>query len=181
MPVCDQVQLLLGPFADGELEPHEMEDVALHVVSCLTCKASLEAYHSLGVALRDCVPPPPADGFTVAVLKRIEHVPQPLRLRIRRRLDAIAEHVSAGFALVDTGAVAALVTFVVARPYVSGLLEQRSPGALASAAVPTLYSQPSPGPGIAEIQHGSIPIEDWPLIVLSDDPTTTVLYVPNQP
>ena len=48
MPTCDQVKLLLGAFDDGELEPHEMEDVAFHVVGCTACKATLDDYRSLG-------------------------------------------------------------------------------------------------------------------------------------
>ena len=103
MPDCDQVKLLLGPFDDGELEPHEMEDVAFHVVRCANCKTALEEYRTLGVALRD-VRQPSTAGFTNAVLKRIEQLPRPLRLRVSRRLDAIAERISAGMALIAAGA-----------------------------------------------------------------------------
>src|SRR5438132_11463579 len=131
MPACDQVRLLLGPFDDGELEPHEMEEVALHVVTCAACKTALEDYRLLGVALRDCMPQPSVDGFKNAVLKRIEEVPQPLRLRMRRLLDSLAEHLGADVALVGAGAFAALLTVWVVTPYARLLVgHQLSGGSL---------------------------------------------------
>ena len=93
MAACDQVKLLLGPFDDCELEPHEMEDVALHVVSCGACKTALDDYRSLGVALRDCLPEPTLDEFTAAVLKRIDQIPQPWWMAWRAYLDRFGEHV----------------------------------------------------------------------------------------
>jgi anti-sigma factor RsiW len=196
MPDCDQVRLLLGPFDDGELEPHEMEEVALHVVTCPACKTALEQYRSLGVALRDCVVQPSIAGFTNAVLMRIEHLPRPLRVRVSRRLDAIAEHISAGMALIAAGAFATIATVLIMSPFARSLFAHQSapPGQIALAPssgsgapfVPTPRQPVDFGPGQwssspgAEVQD--VPVtDDSPTITVSDDPGTTVIWVPDQP
>src|SRR5215472_13621238 len=99
MPACDQVKLLLGPFDDGELEPHEMEDVALHIVSCSACTAALNDYRSLGVALRDCIGQPIVDGLTAAVLKRIDQIPHPWGKRWRYYLEDFGERFGGSMSL----------------------------------------------------------------------------------
>ncbi|HKV55076.1 MAG TPA: zf-HC2 domain-containing protein [Candidatus Binataceae bacterium] len=117
MSVCDGIRLLLGPFDDGELEPHEMEDVALHVVSCAECKSELDSYRGLGVALRDVVVAPPMMGFTRAVMARVEQVPLPLRVRVLRYFDSLTERFGAGFTIGAAGALAAVLTLLVMTPY----------------------------------------------------------------
>jgi len=180
MPACDQVKLLLGPFDDGELEPHEMEDVAFHVVSCGACKAALDDYRSLGVALRDCLPQPSVEGFTAAVLKRIDQVPQPLRMRWRRYLDAFAEHVGGTVSLVAAGAFAALVTAWLVTPYAHRLLHGSSNLAqVASVDKNEIRGQSEQTPGA--IQNASANESQSLMIALSNDPTTTVIWLPNQP
>ena len=52
MARCDDIKLLLGPFEDGELEPHEMQEVARHVVACTACDGELADYRTLGLAMR---------------------------------------------------------------------------------------------------------------------------------
>jgi anti-sigma factor RsiW len=204
MPACDQVRLLLGPFDDGELEPHEMEDVALHVVSCTACKAALEDYRSLGVALRDCTHQPSVDGFTNAVLKRIGEVPQPLRLRMRRQLDSLAEYLGGGVALVAAGAFAALVTVWIVTPHARLLPDHQVSGGggvpVASSAShqeavasPGEFVTPQAVPGFGRpnaFSGGERTVSDpnavpatneAPLIAVSNDPATTVIWVPSQP
>ena len=183
MPACDQVKLLLGPFDDGELEPHEMEDVAFHVVSCATCKAALEDYRSLGVALRDSFSMPVAKGFTDAVLGRIAQVPQPLWRRLTSYLDAIGERVGKGMAIAATAALAALVTTVVVTPYAQRLLHgvNRAPAASSSSSVAEeQHGFGSPGQPANNFSDASF-AADESMITLSDDPTTTVIWIPDQP
>src|SRR5713101_8403818 len=180
MPACDQVKLLLGPFDDGELEPHEMEDVALHVVSCGACKVALDDYRSLGVALRDCVRQPSVEGFTAAVLKRIDQVPQPLRMRWRHYLDVLAEHAGASVSLVAAGAFAALATVWLVTPYAHRFLHGSSNLAqVASGEKNDIVGQSEQMPGA--VPNASSDESQSPMIALSNDPTTTVIWLPNQP
>jgi len=180
MSACDQVKLLLGPFDDGELEPHEMEDVALHVVSCGACKAALDDYRSLGVALRDCATQPAIDGFTAAVLKRIDQLPQPLWRRWRHYLDVLAEHVSGTVPLVAAGAFAALLTAWLVTPYAQRLLH-RSPGLVQIASSnKNNLREPSEQQPVTS-QNASPDQSESSMITLSNDPSTTVIWLPNQP
>ena len=180
MPTCNQVKLLLGPFDDGELEPHEMEDVALHVVSCEACKATLEDYRLLGVALRDCAPQPAINGFTAAVLTRIDQLPQPLWRRWRHYLDVLAEHVGGTVSLVAAGAFAALLTAWLVTPYAQHLLH-RAPDLVqvASSNKNDLRRPSEQQPGTS--QSVSPDQSESSMITLSNDPSTTVIWLPNQP
>jgi hypothetical protein len=180
MPACDQVKLLIGPFDDGELEPHEMEDVALHVVGCGPCKAALDEYRWLGVALRDCLPEPNIDGFSAAVRRRLNQIPQPWRMRWRSSLDTIAEHVGGTVSLVAAGAFAALLAAWLVTPYVQRWLH-RSSDLIAAASRNqndmTAAPEQTAGAtsGVPSDQSGSSMFE------LSNDPSTTVIWLPNQP
>jgi Putative zinc-finger len=177
MSACDQVRLLLGPFDDGELEPHEMEDVAFHVAACATCKAILDDYRSLGVTLRDCVPQHAIDGFTSAVLNRIDQLRQPLWKRWWGYVNALAEHASGALSLVAAGACAALITLWLVAPHVQRWIHHSSnPDLVASVNKNESAAQPS-GAGQSAIADQSEP----PMITLSDDPATTVIWLPNQP
>jgi anti-sigma factor RsiW len=180
MPACDQVKLLLGPFDDGELEPHEMEDVAFHVVSCGACKAALDDYRSLGVALRDCFPQPAVDGFTIAVLKRIDQIPQPLWIRWRHYLDAFAEHVGGAVSLVAAGAFAALVTAWLLTPH-AHRLPHGSSNLTQVASVDKNEMRGQAGQMPDATQNASAAESQSPIIALSNDPATTVIWLPNQP
>ena len=44
MARCEEMTLLLGPFEDGELEPHEMQEVARHLAGCPACETELAGY-----------------------------------------------------------------------------------------------------------------------------------------
>lgn len=175
MPECNQVKLLLGPFDDGELEPHEMEDVALHVVSCGPCKAALDEYRSLGVALRDCLPQPSLDGFSAAVLKRIEENPRPLWIRWRYYLESARESLGSTIPLMAAGAFAALLTVWLVTPYAHHLLNH-SPAAQVASRSPNLTGASQPTPGAAQ---NTAPEQSGPsVLALSNDPTTTVIWLP---
>jgi anti-sigma factor RsiW len=116
MARCDDIKLLLGPFEDGELEPHEMQEVARHVVGCADCEAELADYRTLAVSLRGVAVTPDLAGFSAAVLARIEELPIPFGVRIRRYLTSfsgIGATITTGFA----AAAVAVVTAVILTPY----------------------------------------------------------------
>lgn len=119
MAQCSEIELLLGPFTDGELEPHEMEEVALHVVACHLCKAALDDYHALGVTLRGVVALPELASFSAAVQGRIRQLRVPLHTRIKRPFDWFGERMGTAFAMGAAAAVAAVITAVVVTPYAS--------------------------------------------------------------
>jgi anti-sigma factor RsiW len=177
MSACDQVRLLLGPFDDGELEPHEMEDVAFHVAACATCKATLDDYRSLGVALRDCIPQPAVDGFTSAVLKRIDELRQPLWKRWWSYVNAFAEHASGALSLVAAGACAALITVWLVAPHVQRWIHNSSNSVQVASDNKNELAGQAPG-----AEPSALPDQSEPsMITLSNDPATTVIWLPNQP
>jgi len=180
MPACHQVKLLLGPFEDGELEPHEMQDVALHVVTCGACKAALDDFRSLGVALRDSLPQPNIDGFTAAVLKRIDKIPQPLWMRWRSSFDTIAERVGGTLSLVVAGACAALLTAWLATPYARHWLQRSSNrNEVASRNQDDMIAPPQQIAGATA--NAPTDQSETSMFALSNDPGTTVIWLPNQP
>jgi len=126
MALCDEMRLLLGPFDDGELEPHEMEEVAFHVVGCVGCKSALDDYRSLGVALRDVVTVPALDHFAAEVAVRIDHTWVPLHARLRRLRDAVG-HLGSVFEIVAVAAATAVVTLMVVTPYARQFLTVATP------------------------------------------------------
>ena len=129
MAQCSEIELLLGPFTDGELEPHEMEEVALHVVACRNCKAALVDYRALGVTLRGAIALPELAGFSATVHERIQQFRVPLHIRIKRPFDWFDERMGTAFAMGAAAAVAAVITAVVVTPYagrISNALRQAS-------------------------------------------------------
>jgi anti-sigma factor RsiW len=178
-PACDHVKLLLGPFDDGELEPHEMEDVAVHVVSCAACKTALEDYRSIGLALRDSLREPSIEGFAESVLRRLDDFPEPLQIRVRRYRDSILEYLGGTASLVAAGAFAALITAWLVGPYAYRALHGSSNVTkVASRDRNETIQQPSgPAPGTANTGPDE---SQPPMIALSDDPTTTVIWLPTQ-
>ena len=79
MARCEDIELLLGPFEDGELEPHEMQEVARHTAICTVCDRVLADYRNMAVALRGSQSLPNLKGFAGGVMARIEamHLPCP--------------------------------------------------------------------------------------------------------
>jgi anti-sigma factor RsiW len=127
MPACDQMRLLLGPFEDGELEPHEMQDVAFHVVSCPECKAILEEYRALGVALRDAAAIPALDGFAEAVQARIGRLRLPIRVRLGRYFDSLNQHLAAAIAIGAAAAASAVLTVALVNPVARRIVNGAAP------------------------------------------------------
>jgi len=84
MARCEEMKLLLGPFEDGELEAHEMQEVARHLAGCADCEGELADYRTFAVALRAASSTPSLAGFSNAVIARIDQLPVPFGRRLRR-------------------------------------------------------------------------------------------------
>ena len=93
MARCEDIELLLGPFEDGELEPHEMQEVARHTAICTVCDGVLADYRTMAVTLRGSQPIPNLDSFAGSVMARIQqmHLPTPVPELKRRWSDTISE------------------------------------------------------------------------------------------
>jgi len=122
MALCAEIRLLIGAFDDGELEPHEMEEIAFHVVNCAECKAILEDYRALGVTLRDAVAQPVLDGFVEAVEARISALPRPLRRRVARYMESLGERLAAALLLGGAVAATAVLTFIMLEPGIARMV-----------------------------------------------------------
>jgi hypothetical protein len=133
MSDCNQISLLLGPFEDGELDPHEMQEVARHLATCNSCEALLGDYNALGRELRDVIAIPPLTGFAAGVDKRIAELKAPvvpLRERIGAFFESLNERWAAAFAMVSMAGAVAVLTALVLTPYLRRNIEpgmQNSP------------------------------------------------------
>jgi anti-sigma factor RsiW len=117
MAQCDDIAPLLGTFEDGELPPHQMQEVARHLATCASCEETLAGYSNLGSLLRDTAPVPTLDGFALAVQARIEQLRLPLRFRLGRWLETQRERFGLGVAMTFAMAAAAVVTVVITTPF----------------------------------------------------------------
>jgi Putative zinc-finger len=144
MARCEDMKLLLGPFEDGELEPHEMQEVARHLAGCAGCENELADYGALAVSLRGAIAIPDLTGFATAVLERIDELPIPIRVRIRRYFTSFVDGIGATIATGFAAAAVAVVTAVILTPYfkharfnfLNGPQQVASTMRLAPAAVP---------------------------------------------
>ena len=139
MARCDDIKLLLGPFEDGELEPHEMQEVARHIVGCADCEGELAGYRAMAVSLRGAAAMPDLAGFCAAVLARIEDLPIPFGVRIRRYLTSFSDGIGATLATGFAAAAVAVVTAVILTPYFKQapfLAASRAPAAMARSLAP---------------------------------------------
>jgi hypothetical protein len=173
MAQCNEIELLLGPFTDGELEPHEMEEVALHVVACQYCKAALDDYRALGVTLRGAVALPELAGFSAAVQKRIQQFRVPLHTRIKRPFDWLGERMGTAFAMGAAAAVAAVITAVVVTPYAS-----RISNALRQASGNVLIANRNTSAPTASLPEQRKPAQE---VAALSEPRNSVAAVPSQP
>lgn len=140
MTECSEIGLLLGAFEDGELEPHEMREVARHLVECAACEGVIADYDLLGLELRECAPGVPVEGFKEAVLERIERSRPALWMRLGRRVDRLGEQLNAArLAMAATAMAVAALTAVVLTPLTNHVLGQSSGSALSRA--PTVVAR----------------------------------------
>ena len=124
MADTNHVSLMLGPFEDRELEPHEYQEVAFHLARCEQCTAELAEYASIGRGLRSLDPDLPLDGFKEAVMQRIENLPVPLTVRLRRMFGGIGELFPSNMGIAVASAVAAAITVVLVTPYAQTVMNR---------------------------------------------------------
>ncbi len=186
MADCSEIGLMLGAFEDGELEPHEMQEVAFHLARCASCATALGEYSTLGRELRSIVVVPPLDGFANAVGERIANLPLPLGVRVRRLIDRFGDSISAGLAMGGALVAAAALTAVIVTPYARQRLQHDFPtrtlGGLAHA---TATSIPETEESEALADHAVISSLEaaMPSVAVWSEPRsdTTVIWVPDQP
>jgi hypothetical protein len=114
---CSEITLLLGPFEDGELEPHEMQEVARHLATCKSCEELLGDYNALGRELREVITIPPLTGFAASVDARIAQRSVPLRDRIGAFFEGLNQRWAAAFAMVSMAGAVAVITALLLTPY----------------------------------------------------------------
>lgn len=181
---CGEIRLLLGPFDDGELEPHEMEDVAFHVVNCGECKAELEEYRRLGVALRDVVTVPPLDDFAHAVMARLVPARRALHTRGGEWWNTFGRLASV-LEFAGVAAMAAAVTLLIAGPDVRRFVTHRGQDAAVNLAVGSAASNRSVEAVVARSGGGSagagrgFPSARATVAVASDNPIPPDLNLEN--
>jgi anti-sigma factor RsiW len=183
---CSDISPLLGGFEDGELEAHEMHEVARHLAQCKACEAELADNAAMGRYLRAVAVEPALDGFAEAVQARLAALTPPIHVRVRRYLEAASEQVSAAFALGAAALATAALTAVILTPHVSQIVSSHHKDArqLASAS-PSVRA-----PGSAEFVQATV---DGPTILSSleshvstvavwnaPETQTTVIWVPDQ-
>jgi anti-sigma factor RsiW len=113
---CDDIAPLLSAFNDGELAPHESEQVTRHLDRCETCKDTLLDYLMLGHHLRSAAAMPTLEGFSESVLKAIEGSRRPFRDRLRYRLAELREGWVAAVSLTGAALATAALVLVLAKP-----------------------------------------------------------------
>ncbi len=195
MAQCDEISLMLGGFEDGELEPHEMQDVARHLASCAACTGLLDDYADLGRELRSVMAMPRLDGFAASVVQRIERLPVPLGLRVRRFFGRLGEELNAGLGIGAAAAVAAVLTILLATPFARHMIDHELPMAStrpitqvaseASTAAQQLASAlPENASEAAADSHAVISRleSDVPSVAVWSEPQTgtTVIWLPDQ-
>ena len=190
MVQCNEITPLLGTFEDGELAPHEMQEVARHLASCRSCEDALAGYSTLGRLLRDAEPPPPLDGFAMAVQARLEQLRPPLRVRFGRRLGTWSERFGGGVAIAFAMAATAILTVVITTPLARNMIgagnhvtqvAKRDANAIAREAAETPVALASaaigePGTIISKLETSNPKVAVW------SEPSqgTTVIWLPDQ-
>src|SRR5580700_2119558 len=141
MKDCEQITPILGAFQDGELEPHEMQDVARHLATCKSCEEELADYNAIGRELREVITIPPLTGFSAGVDRRIAALQPPLRERIGAFFESLNQRWAAAFAMVSMAGAVAVLTALVLTPYLRHSVGNGShTSSLASAQTPSAHS-----------------------------------------
>ena len=188
------VSLMLGPFEDRELEPHEYQEVAFHLARCEECRAELADYGAIGRELRTLAVDLPLDGFKDAVMRRIDGLPVPLSVRVRRLFDRIGGLFPSGLGMAVAGAIAAAITVVLVTPYAQVAMHRSAPIHEIAQTGPELAVRPGVETARHEIGRELGEVEEAPEAVISklesDIPSvavwneprmsTTVIWLPDQ-
>ncbi|HVN64308.1 MAG TPA: zf-HC2 domain-containing protein [Candidatus Binataceae bacterium] len=121
MAACSEINLMLGSFEDGELEPNEMQEVAFHLARCQACTDELSELSTIGRELRSLSSAPALAGFAVTVKERIDNLPVPFRVRMSRFFDRGFGAIGSGFAWGAAMAAVAAATTILISPYATRL------------------------------------------------------------
>ncbi|MGH7815062.1 MAG: anti-sigma factor family protein [Candidatus Binataceae bacterium] len=198
MAACGEIDLMLGAFEDGELEPNEMQEVAFHLARCQACTGDLASLSTIGRELRAIAPASVPLGFSAAVKRRIDDLPVPLTVRVGRYFDRTFGLIGSGIAWGAGMAAVAALTAILIAPY-AGRFANRHPNtaiamaSLARSAVeaPRRLAAALPVVAIPEDQaaYGQdsravisrLEAEDPSVAVWSEPRTdTTVIWVPDR-
>jgi anti-sigma factor RsiW len=185
MTDCSEIELLLGAFEDGELEPNEMQSVAFHLARCEACTRTLSAYSALGRELRAATPVPELPGFSMAVIARIDNLPNPLSARIARFFGRGADFIGSQIAWGSAAAAVAILTVVLATPYAERLASRNAPTRAEVAALADRSAiVPNPQDVAATDSHAVISRleSQTPSVAVWSEPRsdTTVIWLPDQ-
>ena len=162
MSDCDQISLLLGPFEDGELEPHEMQEVARHLATCNSCEELLGDLTAIGRELREIIAIPPLTGFAASVDARIAELRAPLRERIGAFFEGLNQRWAAAFAMVSMAGAVAVLTALVLTPYLrSSVGNGTQAGPMAKVEAPSASSLASTTTD-RESARDLVSSEEWP-------------------
>lgn len=190
MADCSEIAPLLGIFEDGELEPHEMQEVARHLAHCSNCEIVLHEYTALGRHLRAVVVSPPLENFAHAVQHRLDEVHIPVRARIEHYLESLGERWTT--ALMLTSAALALGAWALLfAPYARQHFEQQQNADQIANAEPEArsfgHSEPAPPLGAAFAESGPQTVisrleANSPAVAVWSEPETrtTVIWVPDE-
>ena len=178
MAQCVDIAPLLGTFEDGELPPHEMQEVARHLASCASCEETLAGYSSLGRLLRNAAPEPALDGFAIAVQARIEQLRLPLRVRLGRWFGTQRERFGGGMVVAFAMAAAAILTVVITTPFARNIVgagNHVTQVATPDAAMASATSS-EPSTIISKLESSNPDVAVW------SEPSqdTTVIWLPDQ-
>jgi anti-sigma factor RsiW len=182
MAQCNEIIPLLGTFEDGELEPHEMQEVARHLAGCKSCEEYLAGYSTVGRLLRDAAPVVALDGFAQAVQTRIEGLRPPLRARLGRWFTDRRERFGTGVAVAFAMAATAILTVVIATPLARNMLgagdhaTQVASRAARMIARDAGLERGTPGTIISKLETSNPNVAVW------SEPSqdTTVIWLPDQ-
>jgi len=197
MAQCSEISLMLGPFEDGELEPHEMQEVARHLALCADCEQLLEEYRAIGRELRDLAsqaPLPASEEFAMAVDARLQKLRLSWRERFALVFDGWNGQLGAAFGSMVVAASAAILTVFLMTPLTRTYFNsnRQAPTAslaqgeikageqrqqLASAETPAAVSTPGNSQTIISRLESNIPsVALWS----APQDGTTVIWLPDQ-
>ena len=196
MAETNHLSLMLGPFEDRELEPHEYQEVAFHLARCEQCTAELADYTQIGRELRTLNLELPLEGFKEAVMQRIENLPVPFTLRLRRMFGGIGELFPSNLGIAVASAVAAAITVILVTPYAQTVTNRsgtsheiaRVERDLATApAVTTQNARTELARDVAQVEEEPQAViskleSDIPSVAVWNEPRmdTTVIWLPDQ-
>ena len=116
MAHCDDIAPLLSALNDGELAPHEAEQVSRHLDGCEACKETVLDYLMLGHHLRSAAAMPSLEGFSESVLKAIGGSRRPFRDRLHYHFEQLRDSWVAVVSLTGAALATAALALVLAEP-----------------------------------------------------------------